>query len=414
MQQFYRRKILEHIQTFRKGNVTWRDQQDSISIQNDSGTAAEIYINDHRAYKLMAKRGSIGLGESYAKGYWTTPNLRQLLINLALNIHDVNQYEKKKLINRMRLKLHHFGNRNSTRNSEANIQAHYDLGNKFFSLFLDAGMQYSCLLFANAQQSLEQAAHNKIQHIIQNLHLQPGQSVLEIGCGWGTLTMAMAKQSGAKVTALTLSTEQFNKVSQDIKSQGLEHQVTVLLEDYRSFAKRYTEKFDRIVSIEMIEAVGAKYMPAYFQSIAKLLKNDGLLFLQAITIRDQHFKEANREVDFIKRYIFPGGFLPSSERIMRCIKKHTQLNLLSQQDFGPSYDLTLQHWSDRLHENSALAEKLGYDAEFQRLWQFYLAYCQAGFATHHTGLIQSLFAGPEFVRTINQAKRIAVVDAVMT
>lgn len=397
MSSFYRKQVLERVKKFKFGNILWQDGVSNIQLNHDNSLpVVKVLVKNMQAYKLIARHGSIGLGESYAKGYWETSDLTQLLTNLALNIEQINQDDKSNWLYRLVLRLYQFKTRNTKRQAKYNIQQHYDLGNAFFSLFLDPSMQYSCLLYQSPQQSIEQAANNKTAQLLKLLHLSPGQSVLEIGCGWGSLSLAMAREYGAQVTALTLSQEQFDAVKKQVKQHSMESKITVLLEDYRSFSARTQQKFDRIVSVEMIEAVGYKYMPQYFSVVDKLLKKDGLFVLQAITIRDQHFKAANREIDFIKRYIFPGGFLPSVERIMHCSQRHTDLNLLALQDYATSYHHTLGDWSKRLHKNSKRAQAMGYDMEFQRLWQFYLSYCQAGFAINHTGVVQAVFCGKSY------------------
>jgi cyclopropane-fatty-acyl-phospholipid synthase len=282
-------------------------------------------------------------------------------------------------------------NRNSKRGSRRNILAHYDLGNALFERLLDPTMMYSAAQFEHPGQPLEQAQLNKLERICQKLELHPGDHLLEIGCGWGSLAIHAATRHGCRVTTTTLSEAQYAHTLQRVQALGLEARVTVLREDYRDLEGT----FDKLVSIEMIEAVGHRYLPVYFRQCAALLKPDGLMLLQAITIRDQRYAQARRSVDFIQRYIFPGGALPSLSVMLDTASRHTPLNLVHLEDFGLDYARTLEHWRDNLRHARAQLTTLGYDDTFQRLWEFYLCYCQGGFEERAIGVAQLLWAAPQ-------------------
>jgi cyclopropane-fatty-acyl-phospholipid synthase len=289
------------------------------------------------------------------------------------------------------LHLLHRLNRNSRRGSRRNILAHYDLGNALFERLLDPTMMYSAAQFESAEQTLEQAQLNKLERICQKLELQPHEHLLEIGTGWGSLAIHAATKYGCRVTTTTLSEAQYAHTLQRVQALGLTQRITVLREDYRDLSGR----FDKLVSIEMIEAVGHRYLPTYFRQCAALLKEDGLMLLQAITIRDQRYAQARRSVDFIQRYIFPGGALPSLSVLLDTASRKTGLNLLHMEDFGQDYARTLRHWRDNLRQARTALKELGYDETFQRLWEFYLCYCQGGFEERAIGVAQLLWAAPQ-------------------
>ncbi|MNC14260.1 Cyclopropane-fatty-acyl-phospholipid synthase [compost metagenome] len=289
------------------------------------------------------------------------------------------------------LRALHWLNRNSRTGSQKNIAAHYDLGNDLFEAFLDPTMMYSAAMFLDPTDSLEQAQLNKLERICQKLDLQPSDHLLEIGTGWGSMALYAASHYGCQVTTTTLSREQHAYTAQRIAEMSLENRVTLLLKDYREL----DGQFDKLVSIEMIEAVGHRYLPEYFRQCAQLLKVDGLMLLQAITIRDQRYRQACNSVDFIQRYIFPGGALPSIEAMLTTVSRDSDMNLLHLEDFGAHYARTLRHWHDNLRHVRGHLEQLGYDEHFYRLWEFYLCYCEGGFLERSIGTVQMLLAKPE-------------------
>jgi len=358
----------------------------------DSPLQAEVEVLDEAAWNLIAGNGSIGAGEAYIHGYWRSPDLAAVTRLFVANLEVLDAMESGLArLGRPALRLLHLLNRNSLRGSRRNILAHYDLGNDLFERLLDPTMMYSAAQFDSAEQTLEQAQLNKLERICQKLELEPGEHLLEIGSGWGSLAIHAATHYGCRVTTTTLSEAQYAHTVQRVRALGLEQRITVLREDYRDLQGRY----DKLVSIEMIEAVGHRYLPAYFRQCAGLLKDDGLMLLQAITIRDQRYQQARRSVDFIQRYIFPGGALPSLTVLLDTASRETGLNLVQMEDFGPDYARTLRHWRDNLRQSRAALTELGYDDTFQRLWEFYLCYCQGGFEERAIGVAHLLWAAPQ-------------------
>jgi cyclopropane-fatty-acyl-phospholipid synthase len=359
----------------------------------DAGSAlhAEVEIFDEAAWSMVAANGSIGAGEAYIHGYWRSPDLAAVTRLFVANLEVLDALEGGiARLGRPVLRLLHWFNRNSRRGSRRNILAHYDLGNALFERLLDPTMMYSAAMFDSLEQSLEQGQLNKLERICDKLALRPDDHLLEIGTGWGSLAIHAATRHGCRVTTTTLSEAQYAHTLQRVRDLGLQERITVLREDYRDLGGR----FDKLVSIEMIEAVGHRYLPLYFRRCASLLKDDGLMLLQAITIRDQRYEQAQRSVDFIQRHIFPGGALPSLSVMLQTASRHTALNLVHMEDFGLDYARTLQHWRDNLRQSRSALVELGYDDTFQRLWEFYLCYCQGGFEERAIGVAQLLWAAP--------------------
>ncbi|MDH0733707.1 cyclopropane-fatty-acyl-phospholipid synthase family protein [Pseudomonas sichuanensis] len=360
--------------------------------ETGSALYAEVEILDEAAWGMVAGNGSIGAGEAYIHGYWRSPDLAAVTRLFVANLDVLDAMERGLArFGRPALRLLHSLNRNSRRGARRNILAHYDLGNALFERLLDPTMMYSAAQFDSAEQSLEQAQLNKLERICQKLELKPHDHLLEIGSGWGSLAIHAATRHGCRVTTTTLSQAQYSHTLQRVKALGLEQRITVLCEDYRDLRGR----FDKLVSVEMIEAVGHRYLPTYFRQCAALLKDDGLMLLQAITIRDQRYAQARRSVDFIQRYIFPGGALPSLSVLLDTASRQTALNLLHMEDFGQDYARTLRHWRDNLRLARGALSEMGYDDTFQRLWEFYLCYCQGGFEERVIGVAQLLWATPQ-------------------
>ena len=359
--------------------------------QPDAHLRAEIQVHDAAFWPMVAGNGSIGAGEAYMQGYWSSPDLTAVIRLFVANL-DVLDGLEGGLARLGRPLLHglHWLNRNTRQGSRKNIAAHYDLGNALFEQLLDSTMMYSAAMFRSAEDSLEQAQLYKLQRICEKLDLQPNDHLLEIGTGWGGMALYAASHYGCRVTTTTLSREQYEYTRQRIEAQGLQDRVTLLLQDYRDLEGQY----DKLVSIEMIEAVGHRYLPTYFRQCARLLKDDGLMLLQSITIRDQRYEQAKRSVDFIQRYIFPGGALPSLQVLLENVGRDTDLNLHHMEDFGLHYARTLRLWHDNLRRARHSLEQLGYDEQFYRLWEFYLCYCEGGFLERSIGAAQLLLAKP--------------------
>lgn len=352
---------------------------------------ATLRVHDPAFYAACAFRGSIGAGESYMAGHWSTDDLTALVRILCLNRDTLDGLEKglAKLAAPV-FKLFHFLRENSKSGSRSNIAAHYDLGNELFSQFLDPTMMYSAAWFEREDMTLEEASIAKIDRICRKLDLRPSDHLLEIGTGWGALAIHAAQQYGCRVTTTTLSEEQFELARERVRVAGLEGRVTVLRRDYRDLEGRY----DKIVSIEMIEAVGYRYYDTYFEQCSRLLKADGALLLQAIIIADQQYEKAKRSVDFIQRYIFPGSCIPSISAITSSVARKTDLRLFHLEDLTPHYARTLRQWRKSFLANEERIAALGYPIEFRRMWEFYLCYCEGGFEERVIGDVQMLLTKP--------------------
>jgi len=389
-----RRMVLRQLEKLRHGQLTLRfGGECQLFGDLASPLQAEIHILDSAAWGLTAARGSIGAGEAYIHGYWHSPELTAVIRLFVANLDVLDSIERGSLalFGQPVIKALHWLNRNTRAGSQRNIAAHYDLGNELFEQFLDPTMMYSAAMFTSPEQDLEQAQLNKLERICEKLDLQPDDHLLEIGTGWGSMALYAAARYGCRVTTTTLSREQFAYTQQRIEKQGLQDRITLLLKDYRDLEGQ----FDKLVSIEMIEAVGHDFLPTYFRQCSRLLKDDGLMLLQAITIRDQRYEQARRNVDFIQRYIFPGGALPSLQRMLNVASQDTDMNLLHMEDFGEHYARTLRLWHENFRRARSELERHGYDDYFYRLWEFYLCYCEGGFIERAIGTAQLLLAKPD-------------------
>ena len=388
-----RKFVLGKLRNMAHGQLTLIDSEGTYRL-GDAGAdcGVSVRIHDPAFYRRMAARGSMGAAESYMEGHWTCDDLTALFQIFIRNMQD--QPPAKRSESRLRNfadRLVHRLRPNTRAGSRKNIHAHYDLGNDFFSLFLDETMTYSAGIFPTAEATLTEASREKIDRICRKLQLKPNDHLLEIGTGWGALAIHAAREYGCRVTTTTISTEQHNFARQRVEDAGLESQITLLLEDYRDL----TGQYDKLVSIEMIEAVGHQFFDTYFQKCSSLLKPEGLMGLQAITMNDQRFASYLRSVDFIQRYIFPGGCLPSVTRIMESIAKMTDLRVLHLEDIAPHYAQTLRCWRDRFFEQSDAVREQGYPESFLRMWEYYLCYCEAAFEERYIGTVQMVFAKPK-------------------
>ncbi|RMH85543.1 class I SAM-dependent methyltransferase [Pseudomonas sp. AOB-7] len=387
-----RRAVLRQLGRLRHGRLTIHEGAETLHFGDPQASLrGEIRVLDGAVWGLVAGNGSIGSGEAYIHGYWSTPDLTAVIRIFVANLEVLDAMERGLAqLGRPLIQGLHWLNRNTRQGSRRNIAAHYDLGNELFEQFLDPTMMYSAAMFKGADDSLEQAQLNKLERICQKLALRPSDHLLEIGTGWGSMAIHAATRYGCRVTTTTLSREQHAHTARRIRELGLEDRITLLLEDYRDLEGQY----DKLVSIEMIEAVGHRFLPTYFQQCARLLKPDGLMLLQAITIRDQRYEQACKSVDFIQRYIFPGGALPSVQKMLDVVTRHTDFNLHHMEDFGLHYARTLRLWHDNLRQARQRLEQLGYDDYFYRLWEFYLCYCEGGFLERTIGTAQLLLAKP--------------------
>lgn len=383
------RKLPHGVLVIEDGSETRRYGNSDLS----NGVDGRIIIHDHSAYRDIVFGGSIGAAEAFISGKWSSPNLVDLIRLMSINIDFLNKLDDSKpLLFRLFDKACHWFNRNTTSNARQNISAHYDLSNDFFALFLDSEMMYSSAMFPRAEVGLNDAAIYKLDIICQKLELKASDHLLEIGTGWGGMAIYAAKNYGCRVTTTTISTEQYATACERVAEAGLEDLVTVIFEDYRKLEGSY----DKLVSIEMIEAVGHEFYKQYFSECASLLKPDGLMLIQAITIPDQRYRFARNSVDFIQRYIFPGGSLPGHEIVMSSIRKHTDMQMVGMEEIGEDYAKTLEVWRQRFLSRLDEVKTLGFDDIFIRMWDFYLCYCQGAFEERVIGTSQILFAKPEW------------------
>ena len=361
--------------------------------RSDARVSATVQIRDAQAYTSILRDGSTGAGEAYMHGLWDTPDLLQVIRLFVLNMNVLHAMgEQQPVWRRVAGRLFHALRGNSRDGSRRNISAHYDLNNDFFALFLDPSMAYSAGIFQHELDTLHDASINKFQHICERLQLRPEDHLLEIGTGWGGLAIHAARHFGCRVTTTTISAEQYRYARDWVAREGLEDRVTVLDRDYRELEGRY----DKLVSIEMIEAVGERYYNEYFRTCNRLLKDDGLMLIQAITISDQRYQQSVHSIDFIKRYIFPGGQLPSNAVITDRLASCTDMQLIGMEDITLDYARTLHAWRERFWKSIQQVRELGCDEAFIRMWHFYLCFCEGGFRERviHTG--QFLMAKPGF------------------
>ena len=368
------------------------------SAKKDVENIAKIFVHDPRCYSEVAFGGTIGAGEAYMKGYWETDDLTGVIRILLRN---------RKLLNNMDTglsrfsepanKLFHWWNRNSKSGSRKNISAHYDLGNEFFRLWLDDSLMYSSAVFEDPLMTLEEASLAKMRKICEKLRLSSSDELLEIGAGWGSLAIYAAKKYGCRVTTTTISQEQYSFVLSRVKEEGLEDQVTVLNKDYRDLIGQ----FDKLVSIEMLEAIGHEFIDTYFEKCNELLKPNGRMLLQTITIDHSEYERAKKSVDFIQKYIFPGGCLSSVQVLTDSVTRVSNLFLHHLEEIGLDYAMTIQHWRQRMFERISDIRSLGYSEEFIRMWEFYFCYCEGGFIERAIGDVQLLLLKPDTKTNIN-------------
>jgi len=347
-----------------------------------------IKIHGMQTYRNILFNGSVGAAESYMESDWDVDDLIKLVEIVIKNKEIFEKIEGPivKTINYF-LRLVGTDHKNDIIGAKKNSVAHYDLGNDFFKLFLDPSMMYSCALYEPERISLEQASIKKLETICQQLQLRPADHILEIGTGWGGFAIYAARKHGCKVTTTTISDKQYAYVRREINHLGLQNRIELLNQDYRELSGQY----DKLVSIEMIEAVGHPYFDTFFQQCNALLKPGGLLFLQAITINDQAYQRAKNKMDFIKKYIFPGGCLPSINVISNSIANQTQLQLLQIRDIGQHYAITLFDWLRRFNQHAQQIKAQGFSEQFIRMWRFYLCYCAAGFRQAYISDIHALW-----------------------
>ena len=369
--------------------ITSRDGPEFYGAASD--LRAAVTVHSPLFWTDVALGGTLGAAESYILGRWSADDLTALCRIFARNLSLTDRMERgpARLASQAAKVLHSL-RRNTRRGALANIEAHYDLGNDFFRLVLDRTMSYSCAVFASPGESLESASRRKIDLACRKLHLVPSDHLLEIGAGWGALAIHAAQRYGCRVTTTTVSKEQCHLARTRVREAGLADRVQVILRDYRELSGRY----DKIVSIEMIEAVGHEYLEEYFARCSRLLADDGLMLLQAILMAEHRYESYRRSADFIQRYVFPGSCLLSMAAIGRAVAAATDMRMIDLQDLTPHYPETLRRWRANFRAARSSIRALGYSEEFARLWEFYLAYCEAGFEERLIGDVQLLLAKP--------------------
>ena len=353
----------------------------------DAELKAEVDVLDSRAYARALLGGNTAAGEAFVDGWWTSPDITQVTRFFSRNLAMMDYWDSRFgwLLKPFKV-LRYLKRANTKRQAKKNILAHYDLGNELYSSFLDPKMQYSSAIYKAADDSLAEAQTNKLRRICEKLKLKEDDHLLEVGSGWGGLAIFAAKHYGCKVTTTTISDEQFQFAKAEIDKQGLQKDIDILSKDYRLLKGQY----NKVVSVEMIEAVGKKYLSDYFKKLNALLKPNGLLMLQAITIADQRYKAYSRSEDFIQKHIFPGGFLPSLNLMSKIIGNSTELVIRDIFDIGLDYAKTLSHWHENLRDKKDLLNSKGYDEQFFNLWSYYLGYCEGGFLERRISAAQIL------------------------
>lgn len=391
---YAKRTLLARLKNLRRGELILNDgDAQYVFGRRDSAFpgAVTVTIRDSAFYKRVLTHGVLGAGEAYMEGWWQCDDLTAMVELFLANRRHLEAIGPgmQWFFRPLHLLLRHL-RRNTLSGSRRNIGAHYDLGNELFELFLDSTMMYSCGIFPHPQASLREASETKLAQICEKLQLKQTDHLLEIGTGWGGFALYAAKHYGCRVTTTTISRQQYDYARRRVAEAGLEDRITLLFDDYRQLHGSY----DKLVSIEMIEAIGHRYFDTYFEKCSELLKPDGMMLLQSITIADQRYPAAIKAVDFIQRYIFPGGCLPSVAVLGDAIARKTDMRVFHLEDIGPHYATTLRHWRERFLAGIEQVRRLGYPERFIRMWEYYLCYCEGGFRQQSIGTVQLLLTKP--------------------
>jgi cyclopropane-fatty-acyl-phospholipid synthase len=389
-----RRSVLSLLRRITRGAISLVDGADRFAFGCPGDPlSVTITVRDPTVYPAILFGGSVGAGEAYMKGSWTCDDLVVLARILARNLDALGAMDggAARLSRRVSDVVAAITRRNTREGSRRNIAHHYNLSNELFSLFLDESMMYSSAIFERENASLAEAQIAKLDRACRRLDLEPEDHLLEIGTGWGALAIHAARHYGCRVTTTTISEEQHRLATERVRAAGMEHRVKVHLHDYRDLDGQYT----KLVSIEMIEAVGHEYLDEFFRTCGRLLAPDGRMLIQAITIADQHHEQHRRSVDFIKEYIFPGSCIPSVTSMVTSATRASDLRLGHLEDLTPDYARTLRTWRERFLERRDEVLRLGFDEPFIRMWEYYLAYCEGGFEERYLGCVHMLFTKPD-------------------
>ncbi len=382
------------------GQISIRDGQNRWTFGTDPTLKAQVTVRDGRFYRQVLFGGSIGAGEAYIDHLWDVDDLAVLARIMVLNMDLLDRMERGLgwFLQLFRM-CGHALKQNSRKGSKRNILAHYDLGNEMYRSFLDPTLMYSSAIYPSESSSLEEASLHKLETICKKLRLQATDRVIEIGSGWGGFAIHAARNYGCHVTTTTISDAQYQEAKLRIAAAGLEDRITLLQSDYRDMHG----SFDKLVSIEMVEAVGKKYLPTFFKKCGELLAENGTMLLQSITIRDNKYEQYARSVDFIQRHIFPGGHVPSVTRMVNLLTEKTDLVVRRLDDFGLDYARTLRDWRKRFTKAFPSLREHGYDERFRRLWEFYLCYCEGGFQERSISVVHLVATRPgNRVDTVDQ------------
>jgi cyclopropane-fatty-acyl-phospholipid synthase len=393
-----KRILLARLASLRHGELILTDGDERWCFGRQDELFPEtvtLSVTNPRVYSSLLVFGAVGFGDAYLDDCWKCDNLTGLFELFLCNRRYLENIGPgmKWLVKPLQL-VRGYLDRNTLQGSRRNIEAHYDLGNELFELYLDNTMMYSCGIFHSPESSLQAASEAKLERICRKLQLKPSDHVMEIGTGWGGFAMYAAKHYGCRVTTTTISRQQYDYAQQRVREAGLEDRITLLFDDYRELRGSY----DKLVSIEMIEAIGHRYFDTYFRKCSELLKPQGMMLLQSITIADQRYREARKSIDFIQRHIFPGGCLPSVAALSDTIAHHTDMRIFHLEDIGSHYATTLQRWRERFHAQADKIRRLGYPERFMRSWEYYFCYCEAGFRQQSIGTVQLLLTKPQTLR----------------
>ncbi len=386
----FKKGVMNKFKRLKYGSIKIIEKDEILSFgDSESDDKVTVTIHSNEFYVFLGSGGVNGVAEAYMAGYWAADNLVLLLQIIIKNKNILLSLDSGfvKLLNPIN-KIIHWSKQNTLKGSKQNILAHYDLSNDFYKLWLDSTMTYSCAYFENNSVSLEQASIEKIDRICRKLKLNKNDHILEIGTGWGSFSLHAAKQYGCTIDTVTISDAQYEYASKKIESSGLDSKINIFNKDYRKIEGKY----DKIVSIEMIEAVGYQFIPQYFSKISSLLKKDGLVAIQGITYNDQNFEQYKNSVDFIKKYIFPGSCLISVAQISDVIKEYTDLAIVDMEDITKHYAETLNRWKANFIKVIPEVKKMGFSEAFIKMWEFYFVFCEAGFLERNIGDVQLVFS----------------------
>jgi len=386
-------KVLAKLQV---GSLVLKEPGETLTFgthDDPNAPHAEVHVHDNDLYRRILTGGSIAAGETFIEGLWSSPDLTAVTRAFSANMAMLEALsDRQHFLASAALKVSHWARRNTTARSRENISAHYDLGNDFFSLFLDPNMMYSSAVFPTPESDLATAATYKLKLICEDLELSANDHLVEIGTGWGGMAIYAAENYGCRVTTTTISRQQYDYAREAVARRGLQDRITVLFDDYRDLSGR----FDKLVSIEMIEAVGHQFYDTYFSTLSRLLKPHGKAAIQAITMTEQRYEQARDSVDFIKRYIFPGGCLPSLTVISDALSRVTDLQMSNLRDITRDYADTLNVWHEGFLEKLDEVKEMGFDDRFIRMWRYYLSYCEGGFRERIIGTYQITMTKPGY------------------